>query len=229
MLFEQSASNSSRTTILIDAGADLREQLLAANVVSLEAVLLTHSHADHIFGLDDLRQLAMLLRRAIDVYMDDATAVQVMRSFGYCFHQAEGSSYPSFCKRHRFEHPASLQIEGPGGSVNVRSVKGEHGDIHALGFCIGSVAYLPDVKRVVDSASLALLQNVDVLILDALRYKRHPSHMCVEEALSFIEQLAPQRTILTNMHSDLDFETLRKSLPAGVEPAYDGLVIETSS
>lgn len=227
VLVEQSANEGGKTSILIDAGADLREQLLAADVKSLEAVLLTHAHADHIFGLDDLRQLAMLLRRAIDVYMDEPTSAMVMRSFGYCFHQAEGSSYPSFCNEHRFEHPVRLQIEGPGGAVGVDSLIGEHGDIHALGFRVGSVAYLPDVKRVVDVNTLESLQNLDVLVLDALRYKRHPSHMCVDEALSFIEQLAPRRAILTNMHSDLDFETLRKALPEGVEPGFDGMVIET--
>jgi len=226
LLVERIDSADNRTTVLIDAGADLREQLLGAEVESIEAVLLTHSHADHIFGLDDLRQLAMLLKRSIDVYMDEATSQIVMRSFAYCFHQAQGSSYPKFCNEHRFEHPADLSLSGPGGELAVQSVIGEHGDIHALGFVFGSLAYVPDVKRIVDKTSLQRLEGLDVLILDALRYKRHPSHMSVEEALSFSELVKPRRTILTNMHSDLDYETLRASLPEGVEPGYDGMVVD---
>ncbi|MBX2885740.1 MAG: MBL fold metallo-hydrolase [Granulosicoccus sp.] len=213
------------TTLVIDTGADLREQLLSEHVTALDGVLLTHSHADHIFGLDDLRQLAMHMRKPAEVYMDQFTSNIVMQAFGYCFHQAEGSSYPAFCREIRIEHPQPFSINGLGGRVAVQSILAEHGDINALGFRIADLVYLPDAKRITDADSLTRLDNIDTLVVDALRYKNHPTHMNVDEALEFIAQVAPRRAILTNMHSDLDFVQLSKKLPAGVEAGYDGLTI----
>lgn len=219
------AESESATTVIIDAGADLREQLLSEKVTSLDGVLLTHSHADHIFGLDDLRQLAMHMKQPADVYMDEPTAAIVHRAFGYCFHQAAGSSYPAFCNEIRIEHPKPFSINGLGGPVAVQSVKAEHGDIDALGFRIANLVYLPDAKRIADAVSLSRLDNIDTLVVDALRYKTHPTHMNVSEALEFIAQIRPRRAILTNMHSDLDFDQLSKVLPVGVEAGFDGLKI----
>ena len=216
---------SHRTTLLIDAGADLREQLLAAQVSHLDAVLLTHSHADHIFGLDDLRQLALSMQTAIPVYMDEPTADMVDKPFSYIFRQAAGSSYPAFCSQHIVDQHTPIHINGAAGAIEAQPIIAEHGDIQALGFRMGDVAYLPDAKRVVDTTSLERLRGLDVLIIDALRYKAHPSHMNLDEALAFIEQHAPKKAVLTNMHSDMDYETLCRSLPKGVEPGYDGMQI----
>lgn len=218
------ASNAT-TTVVIDAGADLREQLLSEHVDALDGVLLTHSHADHIFGLDDLRQLALHMRTPANVYMDEPTSKVVQQAFGYCFHQAEGSSYPAFCREIPIAHPEPFTINGLGGPVAVQSIKAEHGDIDALGFRIADLVYLPDAKRISDSASFSHLNNIDTLVVDALRYKAHPTHMNVEESLEFIAKIGPRRAILTNMHSDLDFNELSKTLPAGVEAGYDGLTI----
>ena len=226
LLIEQRrADDGEATTVLVDAGADLREQLLASEVRSLEAVLLTHAHADHIFGLDDLRQLALMLRRPIDVYMDAPTSAVVLRAFGYCFRQAPGSSYPVFCTERRIVHPEPFAIEGPGGTLAVRTVLADHGDIDALGFRVGGLLYLPDVKRVVDVASEEALAGVDVLIVDALRRRPHPAHLSLDEALAFIERVGPRRAILTNLHSDLDHATLSAELPDGIEAGYDGLTV----
>lgn len=219
-------ASAQRTAVLIDAGADLREQLLSADVRSLDAVLLTHPHADHMFGLDDLRQLALQLGRGIDVHMDAATSETILRSFGYCFAQAPGSSYPPFCHERRIVHPEAVEIDGPGGAIRFEPLLAEHGDIHALGFRVGDVAYLPDVKRVADGPSLERLEGLDVLIVDALRRRAHPSHMHLDETLGFIERFGPRRAVLTNMHSDLDFATLVAELPDGVEPGHDGMRIE---
>ena len=225
LLVEQHAAGGV-TSVLVDAGADLREQLLSAEVSVLDGVLLTHSHADHVFGLDDLRQLALQLRRPIDVHMDEATSAVVMRAFAYCFAQAPGSSYPAFCTEHRIVHPEPFAIGGPGGELGVRTVLAEHGDIHALGFRFGGLAYLPDVKRLAERDGFDALANLDVLIIDALRRRPHPTHLNLDEALGFIERLRPRRAILTNMHNDLDYATLRDALPPGVEPGYDGLAVE---
>lgn len=225
MLVRSQSSHTDQTTLLIDAGADLREQLLSSEVDTLQGVLLTHPHADHIFGLDDLRQLALFLGHNIDVHMDQGTSDIVMRSFGYCFRQAQGSSYPAFCTEKRIELEQPITVDGAGGCLTAVPIDVEHGDIHALGFRIGNVAYLPDIKRIACSRGFRQLQNLSVLILDALRYKTHPSHLSLEESLALIDQLQPGRAILTNMHSDMDYDTLCDTLPAGVEPGYDGMTI----
>lgn len=223
LLVEQQLEDGTATTVVIDAGADLREQLLGAAVIHLDGVLLTHPHADHIFGLDDLRQLALFMGQSIPVHMDAATSSIVMRGFGYCFRQAPGSSYPSFCTERRITHPGEIAIDGAAGALRIHSLKAEHGDIHALGFRIGGLAYLPDIKKLADESSRERLRNLDILIIDALRYKRHPTHMNLDEALAFIEDIQPSQAILTNMHSDLDYETLVQTLPRSVEPGYDGM------
>jgi len=229
LLIERHGAAGKTTRVLVDAGADLREQLLAQDVRELDAVLLTHAHADHIFGLDDLRQLALMLGRPIDVHMDAATSATVTKAFGYCFRQAPGSSYPPFCRERRITHPEPFGIDGPGGRLDVRTVLADHGDIDALGFRVGGLLYLPDAKRVVDAASEAGLADVEVLIVDALRRRPHPSHMSLDEALGFIEQIRPRRAILTNLHSDLDYATLGAELPDGVEAGYDGLSVTLES
>ena len=204
----------------------MREQLLSAQVTYLDAVLLTHSHADHIFGLDDLRQLAITHRERVHVHMDEPTAERVMPAFGYCFNQAEGSSYPAICQEHRITAAEPVQIDGKGGVLTAIPIEANHGDITALGFRFDDLVYLPDVKTVTDPISLSLLENADTLVLDALRYTEHPTHMNVEEALAFIETIKPRRAILTNLHTEIDYASLSSSLPDNVEAAYDGLKIE---
>ena len=211
------------TRVLIDAGADMREQMLSAGVPGLDAVLLTHAHADHIFGLDDLRQFWVRDGRRIPVYQTDETREIVMRSFGYCFVQAAGSSYPAFCEAPVLQDGVPVAIEGDGGAIRLLPLAVEHGDIDALGFRIGDAAYIPDLKSVQRKNSRAALADLDLLIIDALRRREHPSHLNLAESLQMIEDLAPRRAVLTNMHSDLDYMTLKKTLPAGVIPGYDGM------
>ena len=224
-LIEQLSSDGSKTSVLIDAGPDCREQLLSSNVQSLEAVVITHPHADHIFGLDDLRQLALTLRRPIDVYMDSNTSDTVKGGFYYCFRQTEGSSYPLFCVEKRIVPPTTIEVDGPGGEIRLQPFEVVHGDINALGFRVNDIAYVPDMKRLLNEHSRSVLDGVRVLVVDALRRKPHPTHMHLEETLSFITEVAPERAVLTNMHCDLDYHTLCKELPAGVEPGFDGMVI----
>jgi phosphoribosyl 1,2-cyclic phosphate phosphodiesterase len=152
LLIERSQASTNadtvKTTVVVDTGADLREQLLENNVDSIEGVVLTHSHADHIFGLDDLRQMAIKLRRPIDVWLDENTRRQVMAAFGYCFYQTPGTSYPSFCTEHRLAPHEPFTVEGPGGNITINTLVAEHGDINALGVRVGNMVYLPDMKRI---------------------------------------------------------------------------------
>ena len=206
------------------SGADLREQLLGAGVHALDAVLFTHDHADHTHGIDDLRMVAYAMKKRIDCYFDGPTRASVEQRFAYCFRTPEGSSYvPILCARDLVAGTA-VRIEGGGGAVEALPVPQLHGDMPSLGFRFGGIAYSPDVSDLEPSA-VAMLEGLDVWIVDALRPAPHPSHFNVKQALAWIEILKPRRAVLTHMTTDLDYETLRRALPPHVEPAYDGMVI----
>ncbi|MEM9602670.1 MAG: MBL fold metallo-hydrolase [Pseudomonadota bacterium] len=228
LLMTREADDGARTTVLVDAGCDMREQLIDARVERLDGVVITHAHADHIFGLDDLRQVKIRMRECVDVYLDDATSERVMQAFDYCFRQPEGSSYPPICIEHRIEADNPFEVDGAGGPLSIRPLQVEHGDIHALGVRVGDFAYVPDIKTVLRASSRAALSGLEVLVLDALRRAPHPSHLNVEEALALIDELRPRRTVLTNMHTDLDYATLSAELPDGIEVGFDGLEIVLS-
>lgn len=218
-------SQDGTTSVLVDTSPDLREQLLAADVKRLDAVLITHEHADHTHGIDDLRPLVIAMRRRIPLYADRVTSELLMMRFGYCFETPPGSGYPPILEAHRLDPDVKTVISGPGGPVHALPFRMIHGDIDALGFRFGKIAYAPDVSQMPD-ASMACLEDLDVLILDALRHTPHPTHFSVSEALDLIEKVKPKRAILTNLHTDLDYEKLRRELPPHIEPAYDGLVVE---
>jgi len=224
-LLIQRSANAGTTTVLVDTSPDLREQLLGANVARLDGVLFTHDHADHTHGIDDLRPLFIHHRRGVDVYADAPTAAVLHSRFGYCFAAPTGSEYPPILVDHRIAAGETVTVEGQGGPVSALPFKQKHGDGSSLGFRFGRLAYSCDVNGLPDE-SLKLLRDIDVWIVDALRHKPHPSHFSLEESLVWIERVRPRRAVLTNLHTDLDYETLRRSLPAGIEPAFDGMTIE---
>jgi phosphoribosyl 1,2-cyclic phosphate phosphodiesterase len=213
------------TAVLVDTSPDLREQLIDAGVKRLDAVLLSHPHADHTHGIDDLRPLCLAMRRRLDIYMNETTSQIVRWGFSYIFQTPDGSSYPPIANELRLMAGKLRQVEGPGGAIEATPFNLDHGEIIALGFRFGGLAYTPDVKRIPE-ASLPFLEGLDLWIIDALRYRPHPSHFSLEDALNWIEKMRPRRAILTNLHTDLDYEELRSRLPANVEPAYDGMRIE---
>jgi phosphoribosyl 1,2-cyclic phosphate phosphodiesterase len=218
------ARSPSPTQVLIDMSPDLRDQLLAIDVRRLDAILLTHPHADHTHGIDDVRPLVIEARKMIDVHMDAATSTVVRGAFQYIFESPPGSGYPPLLNDRRLDPGAPFSVEGPGGPLEGLPFRLRHGEIDALGFRFGDVAYTPDLNAIPDE-SVAALEGLDLWIVDALRYTRHPSHFSLEETLGWIERLRPRRALLTNLHTDLDFEILKTKLPPGVEPAYDGMVI----
>jgi phosphoribosyl 1,2-cyclic phosphate phosphodiesterase len=213
------------TRVLVDTSPDLREQLLDAEVDWLDGVLFTHEHADHTHGIDDLRGLFIHRRKRVPVYLDDHTSEVMRARFGYCFASPPGSDYPPIVREHRIVPAQPMTIEGEGGPLTALPILQDHGDIASLGFRFGPVAYSCDLKTLPPAGAEAL-GGLDVWIVDALRYKPHPSHFSVDEALDWIERLRPRRAILTNLHTDLDYDELRSRLPAHVEPAFDGLQIE---
>lgn len=213
-----------RTVVLVDTSPDLREQLLDAKVERLDGILMTHAHADHTHGIDDVRPLVIKMRRRINVFMDDYTTGEMRSKFGYIFESPPGSNYPPLLIENPLTPGISCAIEGPGGAIEALPFLLDHGDINALGFRFGDVAYTPDLRAVPED-SLDSLVGLDLWIIDALRYTSHPSHLTVAEALELIARLKPRRAILTNLHTDLDFARLAAELPPNVEPAYDGMRI----
>ncbi len=222
LLVERNDAQGRRTRVLVDCSPDLRMQLLDAEVDWLDGVVITHEHADHTHGFDDLRPLFVRRRRRVDVYLDEATSQAMHARFGYCFMTPPGSEYPPIVSEHRLMPGRAVAIAGEGGPIEVLPVLQEHGDIPSLGFRFGNVAYSADIKAL-PPASIAAMAGLDVWIVDALRKAPHPSHFNLDEALAWIARIKPKRAILTNLHSDMDYEALRTSLPPNVEPAYDGM------
>jgi len=221
-LLVERRSGDGVTRVVIDTSPDLREQLIDAEVDHLDAVFLTHEHADQTHGIDDLRSVVLHQRKRIPTYFNQSTAKDIMARFSYCFVSPEGSDYPPILTRHAIEAGQSQEILGKGGAITLTAFNLQHGNIPALGYRIGGAAYTPDLSDI-PAESWPALQNLDLWIIDGLRYAPHPSHFSVDDALSWIARFKPKRAVITNMHSDLDYEVLRLSLPDGVVPAYDGM------
>jgi phosphoribosyl 1,2-cyclic phosphate phosphodiesterase len=221
-LLAERTSEHGVTRTLIDTSPDLREQLIDANVDHLDAVFYTHEHADQSHGIDDLRSVVLHQRRRIPVYLNASTAKDIVQRFSYCFVAPPGSDYPPILSQHSIEAGESRGIDGNGGEVTLSAFNLQHGNIPALGYRIGDAAYTPDLSDI-PRESWPSLENLDLWIVDGLRYAPHPSHFSVNDALSWIDRFKPRRAVITNMHSDLDYEVLRQSLPENVVPAYDGM------
>ena len=223
LLVEQWADETGRgdaTTVLIDTSPDLRQQLLDARVSRLDAILYSHDHADQAHGIDDVRALAYRMRRRIPAYMDAATQKTLETRFRYVFH-GEGGYPPILEPRATLAPGKPVEIDGPGGVIAFTPLDQDHGHIRSLGFRFGAVAYSNDTVGL-PPETFAQLEGLDLWMVDALRKTPHPSHAHLERSLGWAEALRPKRTVLTNMHVDLDYASLKAELPKGVEPAYDG-------
>jgi len=210
------------TNVLVDAAPELRLQCLATGTERIEAIVFTHAHADHIMGLDDVRRFNTILRRPLEVWADQVTHQVLGKCFEYAF--AEGQTYgvyrPELTKR---------MIDGP---FSIRGVQWMpiplfHGPMPILGFRVENVAYCTDVSRIPDE-SFALLIGLDVLVIDGLQFHPHPTHFSIEQALQAARRIGAPRTYLTHIAHSVSHEKTSKTLPSGVELAYDGLRVRGS-
>lgn len=208
-------------TVLIDCGPDCREQLLSARVAHLDAVIITHDHADHAHGIDDLRQVFHAMRRPVDVWASPVTFAVLKSRFDYVFKGATG--YPATCTAHDFTAPVMR------GELRITPFPQLHGDIESTGVRFDlagkSFAYSTDVVGF-DARADAALSGLDLWVVDALRREPHPTHSHLDQTLGWIRERQPGRAVLTHMDQSMDYETLLDELPAGVEPGHDGQVID---
>ena len=210
------------TRVLVDSTPDMREQLLDAGIAALDGVVFTHAHADHVHGIDDLRQIVFNTGRRLPVWADGPTQESLYNRFGYAFVQPEKSPYPPILDLRPIE--GDVVIGGAGGAITLRPFEARHGTLDALGFRIGDLAYLPDAVAIPDE-SWRVLDGLDCWIVDALRRTPHPTHAHLDMTLDWIARAAPRRAVLTNMHIDLDHATLMAELPPHIRPAHDGMQI----
>lgn len=211
------------TRILVDTPPDLREQLLAANVRTLSAVLYTHAHADHLHGVDDLRAINRNIGAALPTYGDEETLAALRRRFAYAVEPLPAHA------RSFYKPTLSLQPLADGerrmfGPIAVTAFKQSHGFSTTLGFRFGAAAYTTDVVELSDGA-FEILQGIDTWIIGAPVEYAHPTHCHVGRALEWIERVGPRRAVLSHLGNDLDYAALARVLPAGVEPAYDNMVL----
>ena len=213
------------TRIVIDTSPDFREQMIAAGVRHIDAVLITHDHADQTHGIDDLRAFALLQRRRMPVWMDDAAARTLTTRFGYAFKAPPSSPYPAILDQRVLpEFGSELVIEGPGGPATIVAFDQAHGSIRSVGFRIGDLAYSADINELPD-ASARVLDGVGCWVVDALRHEPHPTHFHVDAALEALQRVNAGHGVLTNLHITLDHDALAAGLPDSVRCAHDGLQI----
>lgn len=221
LLIERETSDGI-TRVLIDSGPDMRSQLVDAGVGVLDGVVYTHAHADHVHGLDDLRQIVFNTRKRLPVWADGPTQDALLSRFGYAFVQPEGSPYPPILEMHTID--GTVSVQGAGGAVELQPIRVNHGSIDALGFRVNDVAYMPDVAEIYDE-SWPKLQGLRCWIVDALRRDPHPTHAHLARSLEWIERMTPETAVLTNMHIDLDHATVDAETADHITPAYDGMVL----
>lgn len=208
------------TTVLIDSSPDLRSQMLAAGVTDVDAVLYTHDHADQTHGIDDLRVFAMRARRRLPAWMDTATHAALTGRFPYIFDSVEG--YPAILEARAIPaHGQPWSVDGAGGEIPVVTFDQAHGPIRSIGYRIGPVAYSSDVSGL-DTVGFEAVRGAELWIVDALRWTPHPTHAHVDRTLEWIARSGVPKSVLTNLHIDLDYNALSAVVPGGVEVAFDG-------
>jgi len=212
---------TSGEVLLIDTGPDLRQQALREGLLRVDAVLYTHPHADHIHGIDDLRAYCQLQKQQIPLYGNTVVADHVTDKFSYTLREASGFWDLPILRMEKIDGPLNLFGQ------TIIPVPVKHGRIDIFGYRIGNIAYITDVSEIPET-SLALLQGLDVLFLDCLRYTPHITHIHLEQSLAYASLIKARQTYLIHMTHEMEYETLAAELPPNVQVAYDGLRLEVA-
>ena len=212
---------SKNLNILIDTSPDLKSQLLANKVKNIDKVFYTHAHADQTHGINDLRAFYIKYRKRLNIYADSTTKKHLMSSFGYCFKNKPG--YPAILKMNILKK--KIIFNSKKGNLLIEPIMTQHGHIKAASYLINKkIFYGSDVSKIYNK-DFKRIHKLDYFIIDCLRYEYHPSHYNLDEVLNLIKVIRPKKTILTNLHSSVDYSKLKKILPKNVTPAYDGIKI----
>jgi len=208
--------------ILIDTSPDLRKQLLDNKISKIDKVLYSHMHADQTHGINDLRVFFIKNKKPIPVYADKATSNYLMNSFSYCF-STYNNEYPAILKLNKIKK--ALFIKDKNKNISITPLKVKHGKVDSICYFIGKdLAYISDISEISKKDYNKFL-NLKYLVIDCLWYRNHPSHLNLDKTLELIKIFKPKKSVLTNLHNDLDYNELKKILPRNVVPAYDGMRI----
>jgi len=207
--------------ILIDTSPDLRFQLLRNKIRNISSVLYTHKHADQTHGINDLRVFFLKNKKKTNIYADKITLSHLKNNFSYLFN--DGIEYPAVLSGNKLKNDFSLGSKKE--LIKFKSIKVRHGKINSIGYIFANTAYISDCNELSNS-NLNKLKNLKYFIIDCLRFNPHPSHFSLSEVLDILKEIKPTNTILTNLHSDLDYNILLQKLPINVKPAFDGLKIQ---
>ncbi len=215
---------SSKENILIDTSPDLRFQLISNKIKQIDRVLFTHLHGDQTHGINDLRVFYLKNKKPVPIYADKKTSRYLKKTFGYCFRNnptiPKSLDYPATLKMYKLESKHKFS------DIQIEAISVNHGNIDSISFIINKIcAYASDIKSIYKK-NIDSFKNLKYLIIDCLRYNSHPSHYNLEEVLDLVKIIKPKKTILTNLHNDMDYKTLKKILPKNIVPAYDGLKIK---
>ena len=214
-----------RTTdesILIDTSPDLRAQMLSQKIKKIDKVLYSHMHADQTHGINDLRSFFITSKKQINVFADKVTSKYLRKTFSYCF-DTYSREYPATLKLNNFNK--KIFIKNKKKKILIKPIKVQHGNVYSICYIIDKkLAYISDVSEIYKK-DYKYFKNLRYLIIDCLWYKNHPSHFNLDKALEIVKKFAPKKAILTNLHTDIDYEEIKRKLPKNIAPAYDGLSI----
>jgi len=213
---------SKKLNILIDTSPDLRSQLIKNKITTIDKVLFSHMHADQTHGINDLRVFFIKNKKTIPIYADISTSKYLMKTFSYCFKRSS-EEYPPILHLNKLKK--KIQFESGLNKITIKCISVKHGKVNSICYIINNkVAYISDLSEI-KKKDLYNFKKLKYLIIDCLWYRKHPSHLNLEESLKLIKILKPKKAILTNLHSELDYNKLKRLVPMNVYPAYDGLTI----
>ena len=214
---------TSEENILIDTSPDLRQQLLNQKVKSIDKVFYSHMHADQTHGINDLRAFFIQKKKPIEIFADTPTSIYLKKNFSYCFTN-NSKEYPATLKLNKIKK--KLFVKNLKKKIPIKSIKVKHGKVNSICYIINNeLAYISDVSEIF-SKDYGHFKNLKYLIIDCLWYRYHPSHFNLDNSLKMIKIFKPKKSILTNLHSDLDYAQLKKRLPKNVIPAHDGITLK---